>query len=328
MSKNILKLAIIFSPFMYVSCITIPQEVTLDKAIYITESRVQEIVDDVHERLKAADLAAPKVDQPEGVRKAECNKAFNQWLDKQFAIGLIPKRLITPMEYGEGIRNLLIHECKNVNLDVEFSEAVRQTIDAEEKSLENSVPFRLQTLREKINSKKCSRNFINPERQKFHIKAIKFSIKNNTLNIPSPRYDIYYTSGKVTPEELKEENALKELLKASRFKLFAKSEPIPPRYLGERLVFSSGPNNSYKELEEKIGLPDADIIAVPEVIGRDPEVVVQGGKPYYIVPKGHLLFYISVDLAIKAELSDALCALQEYKEEMKAEEKERRKNNP
>lgn len=326
--KNTIKLAIIFSPCIYLSCVVVPVEVTLDKAVYITEARVKEIVDEVHTHLSALDLAVPgHVEGAGKVKKADCSSAFNRWLDKQFDNGLIPKRIITPEEYAKGSANPLIHQCKTINLDVEFPEAVKESVGAQSEQLKNAPRFHLDTLREKINSKKCTKNFIDPEKQKFHIKAIKFSVKNNTLNIPSPRYGIYYTSGKVTKEELEQNNALSEFIGKGQLKLFAKSEPIPPRFRGDRLIFSSG-NDHYKELEEKLGQPDVDILAVPDVVGRDPETTVIGDKPYYVVPKGHLMFYISVDLAIKAELSDALCALQEYKDDMKAQEEERRKNTP
>lgn len=101
------------------SCIDIPVELTLRQPVLYKESRIQKLVDDVRERLIQVDLS-PDPASGAKVNAQDCKKVFSSWLQQQFQKGLIPKRIITPLEYAKGSTNPLLGQCKSINLDLEI----------------------------------------------------------------------------------------------------------------------------------------------------------------------------------------------------------------
>lgn len=310
-----------------VSCINVPVEITLDKAVSMNDQEVQNVVDDIHKHLKEAKLASPNT--PGATISAdECNNVFNAWLDKQFAQYLIPKKNVTPFEYAKVQleQNPLLSQCKNVNLDFEFTDAIRETA-ASSTTQSKAALFKLNDFREKLSSTKCVKNFIDPEKKKLTLLGMSLSVTQNTLNVKAPKYNIYYTTKQIRESELQLANAEKTLVKDGQLVKFAESEIIPARFEGEQPVFFSRELKEFDVIQERFGVANSDLIAIPALIGQEPAISTIGGQSYYVVPKGHIAFYIALKLSVKAELADALCALEEYKKEQKELDEERRRNH-
>ncbi|MCA9507368.1 MAG: hypothetical protein KC505_02975 [Myxococcales bacterium] len=325
-SKIILRLAVVVPAFLFFSCAKVPIEVTLENFISIHEDKVSEMTTKLLNRLKQAKLAEPDApDSPGKVKKADCTKAFNKWLTGQFNHNLVPKRIITPSIYAKDNPNPLIKQCRDVNLDVKFSETAQQVALEYKDQNFTGTHYNLDNLREQLNSKKCSKNFIEPKNKKFSINSVNFKIENNTLNIPSPEYKIYISTRGIDDSELSAKNAEENLVTSGSIISFAQSKAIPPHFTGLWHATNAG-NHNFDIVQEKLGLPDTDIIAIPGLLKVQDLIKEIDGSAYYIVPKGHLAFFIMVELSIHASLSDAMCALDEYKKEVKKEQEEQKKN--
>ncbi len=320
-----LRLTIIFSFLLQQSCVEVPAEVTLDTPITLNEKDVQKIAKDIHDRLSQLDLRPPgHQDGPQWVNEADCSKAFNTWLDAQFANSLIPKRVITSLEYAAKNTSPLIHQCRDVDLNVEYTESVRQAVNSDD-NRQSAVHFNLENFRNAIASKECSKNVLDPEKKKLIIKNLGMFVITNSLNVASPVYNIYYSTKKILDSDLTTVDAQKTLVNNGLLKFCSRSSPVPSHLTGTWAIKINDNQNEFDEARTKLGSLDTDIIAIPDIIGRHIEVKTIGGKDYFLLPKGEMSFYITIDLAVKAEIADALCALRVYKEDARKLDEERRK---
>lgn len=319
-----LQLSLIFMLGFGVSCVDIPVEVTLSKSIVFNESRVKKLVDNVYNRMAAinlgpaASMPAPKIDAK------ECNKAFGIWLAEQFTKGIVPKRLITPLDYAKGTTNPLIGQCKNINLDLEFSEAVKEVVKNQAGTQEGTI-LKLDKFRDSLNSDECSKNFAKEDDPRITVKNIGFWVKKNTLNIHAPSYNIYYSTRPISNEELAPHQAEKNLIEGGHMVAFAKSTSFAPRFEGYSPLEYIDGIEGFKKIRSKFAGLQPDIIALPEIIIANPETTMVNDEEFFIVPKGLLALYITLEISVKAKLSDALCALRVYKEEEKLKDEERRR---
>ncbi len=303
------------------ACVDLPLEFTLRKPIIFKESRIKKIVSEVRQHLTKLDLGPDGTMPGKKIDAQKCNQAFVSWLDKQFANGLIPKRLITPLEYARNNQNPLFSQCKNVDLSIEFNASVRKVIAAQ-LGPQEGVHFRAEEFRSALASEECRKRFIDPEKEKIIIKGIRLWVKRNTLNIHAPTYNLYYATKDIPDSEFKGADAEKKLVETGQMVHFAKSTRFAPRFEG---VIGLSYLGDFAKKEAKFPGLEADIIALPELIFTEPETTVIADQEYFIVPKGELAFYLTIDISLKAELSDALCALRVYKEEQKEKDEARRR---
>lgn len=319
-----LKLTIVLSLICHLSCVKVPVEITLDKPILLDEKDIKKIVKDIHERLAAIDLTPPGYAPGKGMVDPEhCSLEYKKWLDARFAEFRIPKKLVSPAEYAKDSTNPLILQCKAVDFNVEYTESAREAVESSN-SQKGAWRFDLEEFRNSIASQECSKNLIDPEKKKLFIKTIGMLVTKNTLNVSSPNYKIYYTTKKITDDELAAKDAERDLVTDGHLRGFARSKGVPPRYEGLWAVDMAPDSEGFEEVQENIGISDTDILAIPDVIGRDPEIVMLGDQPHFVVPNGSMAFYIALELSIKAEIADAMCALRVYKEKQKALDDERR----
>lgn len=150
-------------------------------------------------------------------------------------------------------------------------------------------------------------------------------MKKNTLNIHAPTYNLYYSTRPLREDEMGTADAVENLENAGQIVPFAKSPRVAPRFEGHILLDYRKGNESLTEIRKQFAGLKPDILAMPEIIIADPETTTINEEQFYIVPKGLIAFYITLNFSVKGELSDALCALRLYKEEQNVKDEERRK---
>jgi hypothetical protein len=319
-----LKLTIVLSLISHLSCVKVPVEVTLDKPIVLNEKDIEKIVKDIHKRLAAINLAPPGYAPGKGMVDPEhCSLEYKKWLGARFAEFRVPKKLVSAAEYAKDSTYPQILSCKSVDFNVEYTESAREAVESNN-SQKSAWRFDLEEFRNAIASEECSKNLIDPEKKKLFIKNIGLLVTKNTLNVSSPNYKIYYTTKKITDDELAAKDAERDLVADGYLRGFARSKGVPPRYEGLWALDIAPDSEGFEELQENIGISDTDILAIPDVIGRDPEIVMVGDQPHFVVPHGSMAFYIALELSIKAEIADAMCAVRVYKKKQNTLDEERR----
>lgn len=323
--KALFSFLLCFFCLCQLSCVKVPLEITLDRPIRIKEKDVAQATKDIQDRLISYSLADPDHNfGPGKIDPDECNNYFNAWVDQQFSKKLMPKRMVTPLEYASNSNNPLIGQCKSVDLGIEYSKAAQEALVGSVNRI-NYQRFGLKKLQDAFNSEACAKSYLDPEKKKLIIKNYYTNIEINTLNYPTPRFTMFYSTREVNDGEIKNMDDITELQNNGDFKVLGHVDPLPLFTKGIVAIDTS--SDEAGAAQNVLSTENADIFGVGDIIGRDPTTTKVGEREYYVIPSGELAFHIKVDVEIKGEIGDAVCALNEYKRKMKEEDDERRKNS-
>ena len=298
------------------SCIEAPVELLLDKKLELSEAKVKEISDNILDEIKSIEPAqfgsiagAPNTVDPE-----DCKKAFNDWITEEFKKGYVPKRKVSYQEYAAKSTAPYKDQCLPIDIEEEF---IKSKNEADRKSTsKDSILFNLPKLREAFSKGgPCALNFIAPEKRKLTINAMNMRVDTNTLNVTSPTYNIYYSTSSVTEEQLNESGAEQKLKDAGIIKPYAQTAPIPAGFIGIMPFKIIEDQRALRAAKEKIETFDTELIAIPSKMDREFESKTINGEDFFVVPKGMLVSRVGIDISLKAEVGDAICALQKYKRE-------------
>lgn len=302
------------------SCVNAPVELVLDKKLEMTEAKVNEISDDILVEIKNIDVEefGPTVRAPGQVDPEDCKAAFNNWITEEFKKDLVPKRVVTVLEYGVGSRASYMDQCNAIDMEKEFKRSKEEA--AGKKTKKDSIFFNFQKLRDAFSKAgPCASNYIAPGKRKLAVHGMKMRITTNTLNVNSSVYNVYYSTVPVTEAELEEDGAEQKLKDNGTLKLYATSQPAPPKFTGIMPFDIIEDEEALAAAKAKIETFDTELIAIPSQIDREFETKVINGQTYFVIPRGQLLGQVGVDISLKAEIGDAICAWQKYKRESKEE---------
>jgi hypothetical protein len=318
--KTMFRFALIISLMLNGSCLKVPIELDLSEKIEISTQKISDIAEQIYEILAEIDFSSP-ASCPEN----DCRAAYKIWLRKQFNNGLVPKGLIGPLEYGaSGISaNPAISTCRHIDFEAEYEKATEKNVRT---SKREAVIFRLNDFRNKISSNKCTDNFIDPDQEKITIDEINLHVLKNTLSVSSPIFNLYTSDEEVTKDELEEIDAESNLIKDGILYHLTQTKKIPPRFTGILPTNLESDPQKFSDAEVPIVALDGTIIAIPSMIAGEPESKTVAGKDYFVVPTGSISLRLTMRVSVKAKLSDAKCAYEQFKDSIKKEEEERKKN--
>lgn len=300
------------------SCIKAPVELTLKKEIGITEEEVKEIADNIYD-----DMAGLDFSEAPGCPHQECSTAYKTWLRKQFDRGLVPTGLVGPHEYAASgmATHPDIAKCRHIDFDIEYQNAKEQSA---KKSKREGMIFTMTEIRDKLNSTKCSENFIDPDKEKIQIHGIDLKILSNKLSVHSPSYTMYTSDNELTKEELEEPNAEANLVKDGVLFALAKTKPIPPYFAAVWPAELESDPEKFSDAEVPVVSLSGSVAAIPSPISQEAEVKMVSGRKYYVVPSGSLSARLVVSFSLLATGADAKCMADRFRESVKKEEEERK----
>lgn len=298
------------------SCVLAPVEVKLDEKIEITRKQVNQISDEILAEITDLDSSVFGLATKGEVDLENCKDAFNDWIKVQFNKGLVPKKVVAIDEYGAS--NVFPHkdQCQSVDLGKEF---IRAQADRNKKATKKeALIFRLHELKEILaENGPCATHYMAKGERKITLDGIYMDILVNKLNYYAPIYDVYYTTKTVTKNDLEQEGAEQNLISNGALKYFAESESLKPGFTGPSRFKLIKDLSSLNEAQEKIGTLEADIIAIPKTAKLDLAIKKQDGQEFFIIPQGMLEGTLNLEVSLKAEVGDAICALKEFKRESK-----------
>lgn len=290
-----------------ISCINVPVEFTLEKVIEVEEDTYQNQANSLKDELIGLlDLGTASTPRA-------CEKAFSGWVLEQVYTGFVPKRLVRPTEYGKTSKDALINNCKSVDLSVKVPEAFKKMA---EKGLQE-LPFAffdVQKVRQDIASKKCTKDYLDPEKQKLALLGMKTLSLENTLNIDAPVYNIYYTTRRIEQAEREEFEAEKKLTESGAIKKLGTTRTFAPGFKGTLPIDFVENSEDKKQALNAFRSFNTDLIAYPAPISSEPLVTQIASESYFIIPKGRLNMRLQMDLEINAGMSNIRCALKNWRE--------------
>lgn len=300
------------------SCVKAPVELMLKKEIGITEEEVQDIANNIYE-----DMAGLDFSEAPGCPHAECSAAYKTWLRKQFDRGLVPAGLVSPHEYGASgmAAHPDIAKCRHVDFDKEYQDANEQSA---KKSKREAMIFTMTEIKDKLNSTKCTENFIDPDKEKIQIHGISLNIMSNKLSVHSPSYTMYTSDNELTKEELEEPNAEANLIKDGTLFSLAKTKPIPPYFSSVWPAELESDPDKFSDAEVPVVSLSGSVTAIPSPVGQQAEVKMVSGRKYYVVPQGSLSLRMALSFSLLATGADAKCMADRFRESVKKEEEERK----
>lgn len=322
-----LKLAMIFLASTNFSCVKAPVVFSYGEAVDITEEDTKKIADDIKRELHSINftpdgyVAGPTIPRPE-----DCQAAFNTWIDKHLDNGLIPKMMVSALEYAKDQipSNALLAQCPSIDTEKEFEEAIKDA-SADQQQKKSAYIFDLEDLQNAIDSDKCARNFINPNKMKININNMSVKVDKNSLNVKSPKYNIYYGSHELDEDSFLEPGAEKAFTDKGDIVNFAYLDKIPAHFTGKKDLVIDKSSEQFNKAQKELGSLDSNLIAIPEVLSQEKELIRIANQDYYLIPKGMMRLYLVLEISLKGEIADALCVLKQVKEKAKEKDNERRK---
>lgn len=297
------------------SCVKMPLDITLKDKIEISEQQVQEIAEDIFEKLSELDFNSPP---PPGIPHTECSAAYKIWLRKQFDRGLVPKDIITAAEYGVSSSNPQIHACRYIDFEEEYKNAVGKSA-GDEKRKRKAIIFGVSQFREKLISNKCTENFLDLDKEKITITGIELHVVENSLSVNAPRYKLYssYEDDSLRDEIEGQTNAETKLVEDGTLMELGETRSIERRYVGPVAVDLNQSKDAFFEAEGPVVSLDGTLFAIPSSMASAPEITTVGGKEYFIVPTGKLALTLGTKLEVRFSTHDALCAFNRLKESIR-----------
>lgn len=326
--KLTLKFAMILLASTNFSCVNAPVVFSYGEAVDITEEDTQKIADDIKRELHSINFTpdnyvpGPTVPVPE-----DCQAAFNLWIDRHLAKNLIPKMLVSALEYAKDQipSNGLLAQCRSIDTEKEFEEALKNASSEDQQQKKSAYVFNLEDLQNAIDDDKCGRNFINPNKMKVSINSISVKVDKNSLNIKAPKYNIYYGSYLLEEDSFIEPGSEKALSDKGDIVKFAYLDRIAPRFTGKKELVIDKSSAQFSKAQKELGSLDSNLIAIPETIGQEKETMPIDNQDYFIVPKGMIRLYLVLEVSLKGEIADALCVLKQVKEKAKEKDDDRKK---
>jgi hypothetical protein len=288
------------------SCIDVPVELKLTKTLEITEEQIQQTAEALYQEL--SNISAPSV----------CIKAYKSWLKKQFDLGLIPSGIIKPSEYAfaSGIKT---DQCPNINLDELYKKASKE---ASKIFYQQSTIVYIRKIRNLFPDNRCAKNFFHSKSKKIIINTIYADIKENTLDFTFPKFIIFTSKENLSKEELEENDTIEKYIENKQLLPAAETKKIPPRFTGMMPLELAKDNQSLVPITSLKGV----LVIVPDI--KEPITKKISGRDYYVVPAGKsisLSFITKYDVI--GTLADAKCVYDIFKEFIKKEDEEHRKNH-
>lgn len=317
---NFFKLVWLWPILLILSCIEAPVEVMLSKKVEISEAKVNEIADNILKEIIQAsnDDFTPSLG-PGHVDTKECVKSFKEWITEEFKKGFVPKRVIKSAEYMASSTAPYKEECPNIDLGKEFSQA-KEKIDLSDLGKTEYISF--EELRKVLSEEgPCAINFMDPDKRKLSIRGLTLTIEKNTLNMPLPLFEIFYTTVPLTADEVKAPGAVKTLKAAGTLKEFAMSPELGPGALGTFPFEVIKDYQAYERAQEKLNTLKSELIAVPTEMNKEIKTRDVGGTTYYIIPRGSVMMSIALQATVFIEGSDVLCVMQYLKQQSKEHHK-------
>jgi hypothetical protein len=289
------------------SCIDAPVEITLGKPIVITEQDYSQIQELKNEVLKQLDLG-------QATTKKSCNDAFSHWLDEQLKAGFVPKRHVTPLEYGKNNADPRIGQCHTVDLSKQIPEAWQRLIQQNKIVLSSDYLDIIKFRQTELEGRACLEDFLSPDAHKISLISMNTVIQKNTLNITAPIYNIYYTTTSVTEADSQKPNAERDLLASGAIKYFGHTQAFKPGFKGPLdIIFSSNIKEKQAAIAAFTTLK-SNLIAYPQTASLQPEMHLRAGQSFYVIPKGEAQIKLEIDLLINLTLGNARCFIQKHNE--------------
>lgn len=296
----------------FCSCVQVPLEYTLNNAIELSEDEVKQIADDIYDILAELDFAHEE-SSTATIAPQKCSDAWKIWLRAQFDKGLVPKRIITPADYGNN-SDPLISECRSIDLEAEYKEAVKK--NSQEDQLKGGSFFlSFAKLRSDVNVNRCSDNFINLDKEKIIIIGMNMNVLENTLSIQPPTFKLYTTfEEKIAEKDFQEKGAEEDMVKDGTIMLLAKTRPVAKGFVGSMPIDLNSDKQQLRDAEGPYTSLDGSMIAIPNAIAAVPETTVVDSQTFYKVPRGAFIANINTRLSVRFSSADAKCAWERYKE--------------
>lgn len=304
---------------LFCSCIKAPFEVNLNEKIEVTEKTIADIREQIYDALSEIDFS-----KPASCPEDEVRAAYKIWLRQQFNKGYLKKDIISPLEYGaSGLSaHPAIATCRHLDFAKEYKDAQEKRL---KKAKREAIIFRLNSIRDIISSNKCTDNFIDLSKEKITINDIGLHISQNSLSVTAPKYKLYTSDEELRKEELEELNAETELVANNTLYFIAQTKPIKPHSTGVFPVELEPDGQKFSDAEVPIVALNGSVVAIPNLMASEPEIITRAGDEYYVVPSGMLSLRLTLKVSVSFSLADALCAYDQFKESIKKEEEGRKK---
>ncbi len=301
------------------ACAKVPMEFKVKKSFEITEKDLEEITNAIKEKLLEVDFSHPAGSPADMIDPEECKEAYARWLNRQFAIGYVPKKVVGPDDYAQSSSNPKKKECKAIDFAIKYKVSSDKVMEQQRRDI---VLFNMEDTKEKIDKKKCLKAFIDPEKGKMELTHITLKVEKNRLNVASPSYKIYASNRVLTEDDVKK-TPEQRFVEDGTFRLFANSVPIPAKYTGESRVDPIKDKELYKKAIVPLLSLTGSFVGYPNFAQFEPETKELGGQTYFIVPKGSLKAEIYLMFNFIASLKDAVCTYNDLIDQIKKIEQDR-----
>jgi hypothetical protein len=271
---------------MLISCIEAPLEIDFNTEIKPNKGDFKNQIQNLQREITQQLYASQKI----------CVDAFSHWLEQQFILSRIPKRIISPLEYGAHDSRLSI--CPSFDLEKEIPKAWKKLIQTHKIKLDRPI-FNIKNIGDKFDKISCLKKLINQEKSKLTITNIKTKIITNTLNFDIPTYNIYLITKDLDLEEIKKNQTEKELLNQGALKLLGTTKAIKAGFVGlQNFDFVKNPAlNILEKLRN-------NLVAFPQNTES-----MQKNRDYYVIPDGEAEIIIKLEISVNLNFSDISCIL-------------------
>lgn len=296
------------------SCVQVPMEYTLKNSVELSEYNMQQISDEIYEKLSEIDFAHPAGSTAE-VDPKRCSDAYKIWLRTQFDKGLVPKKTITPAQYGNN-SDPLISECRSVDLETEYKEAIKKNLE-QNKLKGETVLMSFEQFQKDVNKNRCTGNFIDLNKEKIQVRGMYLNVIENTLSIRAPSYRIYTSfEENIVKEDIEEKGGEESMVKDETLMLLGNSREIKAKFVGKSLVDLNSDQQKLRDAEGPFTSLDGCMIAVPRPF-MEAQTTIIDSETFYIVPSGSLKASLITQVNVRFSSQDAKCAFDRYKEKSK-----------
>jgi len=295
-------------------CARVPIEFKLTKNLEITEKDLEDITNAIKNKLLAIDFSHPAGSPSGMIDPEECKSLYSRWLNRQFANGLVPKKVVGPEDYAQSSSNPLKSQCKSIDFTTEYKLSSDQIMSEQRRDI---VLFNMQEAKNQVSQKRCLKAFIDPTKGKMEVARISITIEKNSLNVASPAYNVYSSNQALTEDEITTKSE-QNFVDDGTFMLFAKSESIPAKFTGTSRLETIGDQEQYNKAVIPLLSLTGSFVAYPNFLQFEPETREREGQTYYIVPTGGLKASIRIMFNFFASLKDAACTFSDFTDQIKS----------
>lgn len=315
--RRVLAFFLVLAIALVYSCVRVPMEFTLKNDIILSEKDMKKIRADIKKALSQIDF---KPKRPSAsFDSAECNRAYQKWLERQFEeIGYLPRRNIVPEIDFKPFSRIDLKECRTVDYEVEYRERSEDAYDeAAPKIFLSSLESQAQTL----NESKCGKRFLDRELGKIILSSMDILISKNTLNFSAPSYKIYTSNKYLTVDDFNVSE--KDLVESKTLLLLARTPRVPARSKGKFFIRTISDFARYQEAVLPLTSFGGSLVGYPDGASFGPQVTSFDGVDHFIVPSGEFRAEVHMIFEFVGTLKDVSCAYYDFIDKIKKHERER-----